>query len=299
MGGEHEIHLPAQADRHGSSPRGRGTRAIILLQPCPSRFIPAWAGNTPGVFSLSMEKTGSSPRGRGTRRAMPPPMAHARFIPAWAGNTATAMRSYWTSSVHPRVGGEHKIQNWLVSSNSGSSPRGRGTRSRHLSSLQGGRFIPAWAGNTCRIGRCRCDRAVHPRVGGEHHHRRLPERQCFGSSPRGRGTLAPFVRFTVMRRFIPAWAGNTASFRSDPLLASVHPRVGGEHVHRPDRLIQRIGSSPRGRGTRICPGQSHLPLRFIPAWAGNTRQKRQPSDVCAVHPRVGGEHCHEPDALYV
>ena len=51
-----------------------------------------------------------------------------------------------------------------------------------------------------------------------------------------------------------------------------------------------IGSSPRGRGTRIHAAGRRAPLRFIPARAGNTPGGRRRRWVPPVHPRAGGEH---------
>ena len=75
-------------------------------------------------------------------------------------------------------------------------------------------------------------------------------------------------------RFIPAWAGNTTCPLNEDSSSPVHPRVGGEHGSngRPRGLA--FGSSPRGRGTLLPPVTIILKLRFIPAWAGNTRGDR-------------------------
>ena len=75
----------------------------------------------------------------------------------------------------------------------------------------------------------------------------------------------------------------------------VHPRAGGEHSCISPSATSAAGSSPRGRGT-----PRHEPLhrrggRFIPARAGNTRNRSFRSESLPVHPRAGGEHrssCH-------
>ena len=91
-------------------------------------------------------------------------------------------------------------------------------------------------------------------------------------------------------RFIPARAGNTASWQLENALRTVHPRASGEHINRPRSLATMSGSSPRERGTR-----NHLPrwgdsIRFIPARAGNTASCITNSFAKAVHPRASGEH---------
>ena len=199
----------------------------------------------------------------------------------------------------------------------GSSPRGRGTHT-----------LPSgfW--------RARPD---HPRAGGE----RVAEaatpgasRQC-GSSPRGRGTL---LRSDVVR---VQHCGSSPRGRGTPGCGPVeacqtdHPRAGGERdQHRPrspsrTRIIparagnatcagpfsrrSAIGSSPRGRGTRLIAtatvnfqgGSSprgrgtrsrevdRRPVCYVgssPRGRGTRYESRNADTVpCADHPRAGGE----------
>ena len=70
----------------------------------------------------------------------------------------------------------------------------------------------------------------------------------------------------------------------------VHPRERGEHVGRNDRHDQRLGSSPRARGTRPEETGQGPAFRFIPASAGNTRAGCRSSGWPPVHPRERGEH---------
>ena len=193
-------------------------------------------------------------------------------------------------AVHPRVGGEHRFASTPISASTGSSPRGRGTRgfARQFRRLR--RFIPAWAGNTRKWAPGPPPSSVHPRVGGEHADELLPAFAQGGSSPRGRGTHRPFVRHHRRRRFIPAWAGNTVVKVAHSAASAVHPRVGGEHRVALAANVIDNGSSPRGRGTRKMANAPRYRMRFIPAWAGNTRAGTRETDTQAVHPRVGGEH---------
>ena len=155
-------------------------------------------------------------------------------------------------SVHPRVGGEHGSYSGLSVAMSGSSPRGRGTRPTTRRGASRSRFIPAWAGNTNMTGDKRQDAAVHPRVGGEHNLYQGTVRSLNGSSPRGRGTHDRQMREYFVKRFIPAWAGNTEQIVLRTVRYSVHPRVGGEHYSRPRESLESDGSSPRGRGTHCA-----------------------------------------------
>ena len=65
--------------------------------------------------------------------------------------------------------------------------------------------------------------------------------------------------------------------------------MGGERLGFTDRRACVFGSSPRGRGTPQCRALCKRQLRFIPAWAGNANDTRQPTPPHPVHPRVGGE----------
>ena len=110
---------------------------------------------------------GSSPRGRGTLQHCAGRTERARFIPAWAGNAFQNPSVEQDITVHPRVGGERIISANTSRSETGSSPRGRGT---HVSELFGDpnfRFIPAWAGNAVTRYPANSWVSVHPRVGGE------------------------------------------------------------------------------------------------------------------------------------
>ena len=124
--GERSLRTRAPADRHGSSPRVRGTRQIGLPQLRPSRFIPARAGNAAPVrsawrrstvhpracgerrrrFATGQLANGSSPRVRGTHFQLRHPTAHGRFIPARAGNARADLGLGLGQTVHPRACGE-------------------------------------------------------------------------------------------------------------------------------------------------------------------------------------------------
>ena len=70
---------------------------------------------------------------------------------------------------------------------------------------------------------------------------------------------------------------------------AVHPRVGGEQTSISPQVTISTGSSPRGRGTDFRAAPRSCPDRFIPAWAGNSMQRRPKCAGRSVHPRVGGE----------
>ena len=168
VGGEHIRQCSHHSLPSGSSPRGRGTPEFAWSILIPTRFIPAWAGNTSRRYpSTSLAAVhprvggehflplpphephgGSSPRGRGTPVLDLAGFVQVRFIPAWAGNTQPACARSRARPVHPRVGGEHIAGGGLRLRFCGSSPRGRGTLIERAAALGAKRFIPAWAGNT-------------------------------------------------------------------------------------------------------------------------------------------------------
>ena len=148
-----------------------------------------------------------------------------------------------------------------------------GTRGQACAAMTSTRFIPAYVGNT-RERRCtRNGDAVHPRVCGEHPRTWTARLRGRGSSPRMWGTRQAERHQFDLRRFIPAYVGNTFPSRQRGLLPAVHPRVCGEHMDLKVGSEYAGGSSPRMWGTpeqvmRMTPRQ-----RFIPAYVGNTTQK--------------------------
>ena len=175
----------------------------------------------------------------------------------------------------------------------------RGTRVFARRIIRRRRFIPAYAGNTHTAFRLFRSGAVHPRVCGEHTVADAGLQGITGSSPRMRGTLKALLQALLVERFIPAYAGNTASDALFLLASTVHPRVCGEHERRLCGYLTTVGSSPRMRGTRPFFYSVRRRRRFIPAYAGNTRSCGPLHSRFPVHPRVCGEHMfvHASSAL--
>ena len=248
--GEHADTNAPVAAAAGSSPLARGTPDAAHHRRSVSRFIPARAGNTaarssaraptsvhprsrgehPRKCFLKPSPVGSSPLARGTLRRAVARHRPRRFIPARAGNTRSRSRRSGPKPVHPRSRGEHLAVKSRENPQTGSSPLARGTRrGRHRLDSRG-RFIPARAGNTA------CPRTapprppVHPRSRGEHMSGALVANVRIGSSPLARGTQARGARRQALGRFIPARAGNTATWASSATRGTVHPRSRGEHV---------------------------------------------------------------------
>ena len=221
------------------------------------------------MAALDADSISSSPRVRGTPTQRLPRSTAIRFIPACAGNTPRCGRCSGRSTVHPRVCGEHASASPPVAISAGSSPRVRGTRR-----------WPAGVGHTI---------TVHPRVCGEHRCGAVFVPLVSGSSPRVRGTPPARAESRYRSRFIPACAGNTDSYRSVIVNDPVHPRVCGEHIVYATLTDYTTGSSPRVRGTPRPDGLKQLAGRFIPACAGNTRDRTMPgSPETGSSPRVRG-----------
>ena len=193
-------------------------------------------------------------------------------------------------SVHPRGCGEHSCACSASATACGSSPRVRGTRAPNAPHRIPQRFIPAGAGNTAVPLAPPPLAPVHPRGCGEHSCACSASATACGSSPRVRGTRAPNAPHRIPQRFIPAGAGNTPKQIGCAPDRAVHPRGCGEHPTQRRASANRRGSSPRVRGTPVRIHVVGDQLRFIPAGAGNTRERRRRRPDPAVHPRGCGEH---------
>ena len=111
-----------------------------------------------------------------------------------------------------------------------------------------------------------------------------------GLSPLARGTpflaLFPFL----LRRFIPAGAGNTSTLSITTDREPVYPRWRGEHPFIFVSSWRDLGLSPLARGTRTKYPSLNPRRRFIPAGAGNTIETFHAIKQAAVYPRWRGEH---------
>ncbi len=154
-----------------------------------------------------------------------------------------------STTVHPRIHGEHLININDVYPKDGSSPYTRGT----LASLQYGRydprFIPVYTGNTKLPYEFILTQSVHPRIHGEHGLLIYPTQDKSGSSPYTRGTRGKHLPSSRKSRFIPVYTGNTQEWGWFPGLFKVHPRIHGEHETAINGKVVENGSSPYTRGT--------------------------------------------------
>src|SRR5690606_10318188 len=160
--------------------------------------------------SVSKERLthGTSPRLRGTGRFGRFDAFGVRYIPASAGNSDDGITWDANTTVHPRVCGEQRCPEERCRAPEGTSPRLRGTEGHCCPPGCGYRYIPASAGNRASHARVTCSVSVHPRVCGEQIRENVGGSIVGGTSPRLRGTGCPDRQRELLRRYIPASAGN-------------------------------------------------------------------------------------------
>jgi len=196
--------------------------------------------------------------------------------------------------VHPRTCGEQILQAAQKFRAAGSSPHVRGTVQRIGTGANQLRFIPARAGNSrSRQSVCRAS-SVHPRTCGEQIVDETLYSNVAGSSPHVRGTALKVDGELGYQRFIPARAGNRGNSAGRSWPVPVHPRTCGEQIRRPVGRYGQGGSSPHVRGTGLHVQGGGVPVRFIPARAGNRDLASAIPTPYPVHPRTCGEQKERP-----
>ena len=192
-----------------------------------------------------------------------------RIIPARAGQTTPIPCHRTGGSDHPRACGANLSAYRSAFSFRGSSPRVRGKPLRKMVQGLDTRIIPARAGQTGDTASQRQSSTDHPRACGANVGQEFGEQQQAGSSPRVRGKLVGRAHSVVIRRIIPARAGQTGG------------GAGGN-------LNARYGSSPRVRGKPHAAPGAYGHLRIIPARAGQTSSFSVSSIITSDHPRACG-----------
>ena len=278
----------------GSIPACAGNPSPTRWSTLATRVHPRVCGESGSSDVHQYDTTGPSPRVRGIRGLMPTRTTTEGSIPACAGNPGGGTACGTTRRVHPRVCGESFRRRAPPSKIWGPSPRVRGIRARPGGQRWPRGSIPACAGNPCtRPTNLRIAR-VHPRVCGESTAGLPPIETAPGPSPRVRGILDAALRLLHLVGSIPACAGNPVRRALRQLQVVVHPRVCGESP--PGGLLgmTETGPSPRVRGIRDAQPPELLPLRSIPACAGNPPPHPAEQGPSEVHPRVCGESAELP-----
>ena len=154
---------------------------------------------------------------RGKRVRARASATRARIIPAHAGQTHRMQRGFMAGPDHPRACGANVHTAYQLRFPAGSSPRMRGKRLHDRCHRQRGRIIPAHAGQTRPVRRCRRSAPDHPRACGANSPGSVGESASSGSSPRMRGKrgFRHLRKDTV--RIIPAHAGQTVRFYAKTL----------------------------------------------------------------------------------
>ena len=191
----------------GSSPRVRGKPVFPSRQPDNERLIPACAGKTNTVgtvsasgrahprvcgenldwFVMALQLGGSSPRVRGKRFSQRILRPRVGLIPACAGKTRASSNTNHPTGAHPRVCGENQDPFAFVVHAWGSSPRVRGKLVSLLLIVVRLGLIPACAGKTQVQPQQNPQTGAHPRVCGENMIVHYTRSRVCGSSPRVRG----------------------------------------------------------------------------------------------------------------
>ena len=174
--------------RAGSSPHTRGAPDAPGGREYSGWIIPAYAGSTPSP-SISATPTpdhprirgehvrrqkndpawhGSSPHTRGARSLSPRASQHRGIIPAYAGSTRVRASASPRDADHPRIRGEHALDEADTAVSAGSSPHTRGARRLVSAKARSRRIIPAYAGSTPPHPTAPSSTPDHPRIRGEH-----------------------------------------------------------------------------------------------------------------------------------
>ena len=168
MRGEHGRGKAKERARSGSSPHARGTLVLYILCQPKMGIIPACAGNTVrrgervvedwdhprmrgehgDTLTSLIPPSGSSPHARGTRCLLTVLALGWGIIPACAGNTLMPFSQFNRTGDHPRMRGEHMVQEHMNIIVAGSSPHARGTPCLLSPLHDKDGIIPACAGNT-------------------------------------------------------------------------------------------------------------------------------------------------------
>ena len=164
----------------------------------------------------------------------------------------------------------------------------RGKRARAGRAHDRGRIIPAHAGQTeygefeAGVG------ADHPRACGANRFPHATKSSPSGSSPRMRGKLCAGAGGQARGRIIPAHAGQTGITHPLPPVSTDHPRAYGANPKTFSSSGMKCGSSPRMRGKLHLNPTCSMPLRIIPAHAGQTLRLAHARNAAADHPRACG-----------
>ena len=228
---------------------------------------------------------------RGKHRPSASVLVYERIIPAHAGQTNRSATWTWARPDHPRTCGANGYGVVEHAPPIGSSPHMRGKPRQPKNSRQKHRIIPAHAGQTYGFLVPLGPDSDHPRTCGANCHISVVMNGSNGSSPHMRGKLIMHRLYIVLRRIIPAHAGQTLSRCRRSAWCSDHPRTCGANYRGYHEDGNNAGSSPHMRGKLAYRGFAHSTERIIPAHAGQTPSRIFCELITPDHPRTCGANC--------
>ena len=286
--GEAEIDIWNADSLTGPSPRVRGSQPPPDELADPGGSIPACAGkpvvSAPMLILVAVHPRvcGEAGHPRHWKRTRPGPSPRVRGSPAELVDAGGR-------GVHPRVCGEAQRRERRLRATVGPSPRVRGSPDRRAHARRAPGSIPACAGKPGVVEGLADSARVHPRVCGEASNPAAYRLSWNGPSPRVRGSPAQVIPWPSGSGSIPACAGKPPAYSHRPGSPWVHPRVCGEAQQRPPGHIERLGPSPRVRGSLAGRGPAGARVGSIPACAGKPVRMLPRPGRERVHPRVCGE----------
>ena len=236
--------------------------------------------------------TGSSPQVRGRLDVAAWVNVVFGLIPAGAGQTRPPSDRRRVLAAHPRGCGADLTLFVFLTQSIGSSPRVRGRRGRRSVEVRGHGLIPAGAGQTRDKHGQAGALGAHPRGCGADGSRSRVRRVSGGSSPRVRGRHCRLLIGRWFRGLIPAGAGQTARWITEPGVVTAHPRGCGADVTSGAATPGVSGSSPRVRGRHPSFSAYFEFSGLIPAGAGQTGLRTCIPRRRRAHPRgCGADSC--------
>ena len=237
---------------------------------------------------------GSSPLARGLPSGCPGRSRGRRIIPARAGFTRRTIPPPNFGTDHPRSRGVYGRGIEPRYGLRGSSPLARGLLPASPRERGRIRIIPARAGFTTDKTRVTPHTKDHPRSRGVYTQSMVIGRQRGGSSPLARGLPRPVGESIRFRRIIPARAGFTPPYPTQPTSGTDHPRSRGVYWVGLGMGVGRKGSSPLARGLPTIPRPGIGAAGIIPARAGFTENVMKGTWCGGDHPRSRGVYPASP-----
>ena len=277
-----------QRTRIGSIPACAGEPCAAPTPPAAPWVYPRVCGGTVRPGQPRPVPPGLSPRVRGNRVSAGSGQVRLGSIPACAGEPCYGGNSLYQGWVYPRVcGGTRRVVKSDIIIR-GLSPRVRGNPAQRPVQGQGGRSIPACAGEPYNPLSARIAPWVYPRVcGGTDLERSSVPTSC-GLSPRVRGNQFRYGAECRVFRSIPACAGEPPESAAGGVNHWVYPRVCGGTTTEFATGWRDTGLSPRVRGNRDPVAEVGNIIGSIPACAGEPRVSRSAVTSARVYPRVCG-----------